>query len=65
MITDKLLKAINTSKFKIELVETEDNKFIVQYESNRFGERKQSEPVNDYNTASFIFDLKVEELEGN
>jgi hypothetical protein len=65
MNNDKVIKALNTSKYSIELVETPSHMYVVQYEAKRYGERQYSEPVNDYNTASFLFDLKIEELEGN
>lgn len=64
METDKLIKALTTSRYKVELIETDNAQYIVQYEAKRYGERQYSEPVNDYNTASFLFDLKVDELEG-
>ncbi len=65
MENDKLIKAISTSKYTVELIETPSSQYIVQFEAKRYGERQYSEPVTDYKTASFLFDLKVDELEGN
>lgn len=65
MTTDKLVKSLTTKNFRVELLETDTGGYIVAYESKRFGDRQYSETVKDYKLASFLFDLKANELEGN
>jgi hypothetical protein len=64
MYGDKTIKAYNTKRFKVELYETTGNSYIIKYE-NTYSEAQYSEVLNDYNMASYLFDLKIDELEGN
>ena len=58
-----LLKAIVTKRYEVELVETEEHKYMIKRvtaDTVNF-----SESFTDYHSASYVFDLTVEELEGN
>lgn len=56
------IKSIVTRTYEISLYET-FNGFQIEYTSMRTGDRI-SEMLKDYNTATYLFDLKVRELEG-
>lgn len=59
----KTIKAIHTKRYEVELVQL-DNAYYIAHNTSVLNEPKFSENITDYNTASFLFDLKVEELEG-
>lgn len=50
-------------RYEVELFQTEDGSYCVRYRVH--GEDKFSERITDYSTASYIFDLKHHDLEGN
>ena len=59
----KVIKMIGTKTFVLSLIETVDNEYVVECEtSHSVG---SSLPMKDYKIASLIFDLKLQELEGN
>jgi hypothetical protein len=64
MEADKKIKAIETKNFTVELHETSD-KYLIKYENHSYGGAHYSELLNDYAMATYLFDLKVSELEGN
>lgn len=57
----KTIKKVETKNFEIQLIET-DAGYTVLYENAVQG--GESENTLDYNTASFLFDLKLQDLEG-
>jgi len=57
-----MIKQINMKNFELALIET-DAGYSVLYETAL--EDFKSENVLDYNTASYLFDLKLQDLEGN
>lgn len=57
------IKALSTKQFEIELAELNGLYFIVYQRSNETSGTK-SEGLLDYKTASMLFDMKVQELEG-
>ena len=57
-----LVKAIINKKFSISLYQN-GNKYCVSWLVNRI--ENNSELINDYKTASFLFDMKLQELEGH
>lgn len=59
------IKAFNNKRFSVELLQASNNVYTIKYENKRLGEPQYSENIYDFNTASFLFDLKIEELEGN
>jgi hypothetical protein len=61
---DKIIKAYTTKRYTVELYETTGNSYIIKYE-NTYSEAQYSEILNDYNMASYMFELKIDELEGN
>ncbi len=64
MKTEKIIKEVTTHRYQVKLVEL-NNTYVVEYTSNLVQGVNHSEPVNNYNLAAFLFDLKIEELEGN
>lgn len=60
----KTIKLIDTFRYKVELARLQDDSYIINYRSKIVGLENKSETIKDYNIASFLFDLKVEELEG-
>jgi hypothetical protein len=64
MEDSKLIKAYTSGRYRVELHE-EGQGYKVKYEAKRHGEVQSSETIKDYNTASFLFDLKIDEFEGN
>lgn len=59
----KVLKMINTKRFVVSLWETDAGRYYIEYEVN---ERvTMSEPMQDFANATYLFDLKLQELEGN
>lgn len=60
----KTIKLIATLKYEIRLIQNEADEYVVYY--NRPDEpERSSEPVYDYNIASFLFDTKLLDLQGN
>ncbi len=59
---NRLIKSLTTGKFKVELYETPEG-YQIQFDTNR-GDVKQSETINDFNMAAFMFEAKIQELEG-
>lgn len=62
---DVKIKAYTTRRYTVELYETSNLSYIVKYENHLLGEPHYSELLSDYNMASYMFDLKCEELQGN
>ncbi len=60
----KTIKEIDTFRYRVELNE-EGNAYKIEYTNKVIDSIGGSEIVTDYNIASFLFDLKVSELEGN
>lgn len=59
-----LIKEISTPKYQIILSQTEDGYYYVSYH-NILEFDAISEPIKDYKTAAYLFDLKLQELEGH
>ena len=60
----KTIKAISNSRYEVILVRMSNGSFRVGY-GRPGGEPQISEPVVDYKTAAYLFDIKVMEMEGN
>lgn len=65
MTDSKLIKAIHTSKYSVELFLTPSDQYIIQRSKTAYGLNVLSEPMRDFGVASMVFDVTVEELEGN
>lgn len=65
MDSDKLIKALNTSRYTIELFQTPSDSYVIKYRNNKNYATSFSEPMKDYKMASYMFDLKADELDGN
>lgn len=59
----KTIKSIGTKNYEIMVVELPNGQYQVMYEAK--GSVYKSDPVNDYNTALFFFDVKLQLLEGH
>lgn len=59
----KTLKLVGTKNFTVELVELDSGMYCVRHEVDE--KMHFSEKITDYNIASYMFDLKLQELEGN
>lgn len=64
MKIEKIIKQITLPRYTIKLVEINDA-YIIEYTNNQTSGVNFSESIEDYKNASFLFDLKAEELEGN
>lgn len=62
---DTVIKYYSNKRFGVELSQHSENVYVVRYENLHTGHSQYSENISDYYTASFLFDLKIEELEGN
>jgi hypothetical protein len=59
----KTIKMIGRKNFIVELVELDSGLYCVRHEVNE--KMHFSESIQDFNLASYLFDLKLQELEGN
>lgn len=57
------VKSILTPYFELSMVQDNNGRYCVIYTINQ--KSVQSEWITDYNTASYIFDIKMQELEGH
>lgn len=64
-MTTKHLKSVETFRFSVELLENAEGQYILRHQSKVYGEVQQSEVIRDLGIASFLFDIKVDEYEGN
>lgn len=55
------IKEINAKDFVISLVEG-NGKYYVLYGTTLEGRIHRSEPISDYNIASYYFDLKMKDI---
>ena len=62
---DRVVKGLTTSKFEVELLQDPDGRYYVRYRHLYDREDQFSEYVTDFSTASYMFDLKIQEMEGN
>lgn len=62
--TVKTIKSISSRNFDISLVQAASGGFRVLYAKGG-GEVTMSEPVFDYKMAAYMFDVKLQELEGH
>lgn len=58
------IKLIGTKNFEVELYEMPSGLYCIRYENRRLGGSDYSENIQDFKTASYLFDVKVAELEG-
>lgn len=61
----KVIKSIATNKFEVALCELPNGQYVVAYETTLSEGPVMGEPVSDYNTANFLYDIKLKELEGH
>lgn len=61
----KVVKAIETKRFEVLMVEMPNGAYRILSGPNSQGGTDASEPINDFFTASYLFDMKVRDFEGN
>lgn len=59
----KRIKSIQGAHFELVLLELPSGQYMIGTEQH--GQTHLSESISDYNTASFLFDLRLKELEGH
>lgn len=59
----KVIKKISMSKFDLQIVELPSGQYQIISETQT--EKQTSEKLSDYGIASFLFDMKLRELEGH
>jgi hypothetical protein len=59
----RTIKKILTRAYNIEMFQDKACRYRICYESR--GVTRYSEWITDYSTASYMFDLKLQELEGS
>lgn len=64
-LNDKTIKSYFGKRFSVELMETPSGLFIIRYDKADYMTPQYSEAIKDYNTASYLFELKLDELEGH
>jgi hypothetical protein len=60
---NKVIKAISTNRYEVELSKDQDDMYQIKYVSNILVGASYSECLQDYGMASYLFDLKVADLE--
>lgn len=65
MSNDRTIKAIFTKYYGVELIADSDDLYFVKYEGMGMDGEKRSEPIRDLNLALQIFDMKLQEMQGN
>lgn len=63
MEQERLIKAVNTPQFEIEMYQDGYGRYRIRYKY--LGKVSYSEYITDFGTASFMFDVKLKELEGH
>lgn len=62
-MNNRLIKSYTSRRYRVELYETPYGKYVVQYDKAN-DELQHSEDIEDFNLASFMFEMKCTELEG-
>lgn len=61
----KILKSLVTKRFTIELYQLDSGKYCIHYENIAMDLKNYSEPVDDFIIARWLYDKKIQEVEGN
>lgn len=61
----KLIKSVSTKRYILELIENYDGLYYIFYDKKQVKLARISEGIKDFNTATHLFDLKLQEFEGN
>lgn len=61
----KLIKMIGTKRYEVILRQDQDEMYFIEYENREENVVRKSELLTDFMLASYLFDVKVTELEGN
>lgn len=59
---NQLIKLVETNSYTVGIIQTDEG-FVVQHGNSKV--LHNSEVIFEYNTASYLFDLKLQELQGN
>lgn len=63
-VQNKLLKSVSKKRYDVGLYEKPTGAYVIVFEDTANETTHASEIIQDYNMASFMFDLKVQDLEG-
>jgi len=62
---EKTVKFLMTKNFELGLYQDHNDTYFIRYESRPLGKVYRSETLVNLDTAIFMFDLKLKDLEGN
>lgn len=60
---NQTIKQVETKKYSISLIQASNDLYYVVYKYKTTGESHASEALRDYGIASYLFDLKISDLE--
>ncbi len=58
------VKHIGTQRFEVAVLRDQDDMYCIAYQTAFSPHISYSEQISDYSMATFLFDLKLNELEG-
>lgn len=61
--TMRIIKAYISPKFEVAMLQDEDGRYLIRFKT--YAGTEHSEYVTDFSSASYMFDIKLHELEGN
>lgn len=61
IVNSRTIKMVSTNDYEIILIETPEGKYRIL--ADRGGIIELGEEIEDYKTSSFLFDLKIEDME--
>jgi len=59
------IKSIKTKTYEIEMLESKAGFYYIKTTKQGAKEADMSSPLDDYLNATIVFDIKIEQLEGN
>lgn len=62
MNQETVIKMVETSSYNTQLIEGADFKYYVRQECFKTGNVSWTHPINDYNTATYLFDLRLNDI---
>ena len=60
-----LIKSVATNRYEVELKQDQDEMYYICYGNVAGPLNKKSELIEDYKIADILFELKLQEYEGN
>ncbi len=59
------IKSVETKRYEISLMQADSGLYYIRYSKQGHPKPITSESIKDLNTALCVFDVKIEEFEGN